>query len=145
MARRIKSYNYSYRVALRFLKEHPKTELAVVYMWTIANLDSKHNFSKEGVRRAWNDFKKPKVFEANWTSPIFNNKSMGKLYEKGLGYTGIKIAGAKPQSIIVDESPDQLNQNIFDKMTKRLLDEKKVEDHIHDAMIYGTSFMKTKL
>ena len=51
---------------MRFLKEKPKTELAVVYLWTIANLNPKHNFSKEGTRRAWNDFRKPKCYEEGW-------------------------------------------------------------------------------
>ena len=133
MARRIKPYNYSYRVALRFLKKHPKTELAVVYMWTIANLDSKHNFSKEGVRRAWNDFKKPKRYpKPNWSIP-WGIPTFSSQYNR------------RPDLIIVDDLADQVDQTIFDKVIKRLLDEKKVEDHIYDAMIYGTSFMKIKL
>jgi len=121
MARRIKPYNYSYRVATRFLKDHPKAELGVVYVWTIAHLNSKHNFSKEGVRRAWNDFKKLKSHAANWgmdmraswprpTSQVFDDKLMDKLVKEAYGLTGPKI-----------------------------------EDHIYDAMIYGISFMKIKL
>jgi len=57
MGRRIKPYNYSYRVAHRFLVENPKVELAMVYLYTIAHLNPKYNFSKEGARNAWNDYK----------------------------------------------------------------------------------------
>ena len=95
MARRIKPYNYSYRVATRFLKDHPKAELSVVYLWTIAHLDPKHNFSKEGTRQAWNDFKKLKSHAANWGMDM-------------------RASWAKH-----DDFMDQISQGIWDRVTKR--------------------------
>ena len=61
MARNIKPYNYSYRIAKRFLKENPKAEFTYTVIYTIAHLPKKYNYSKEGVKRAWDDHQKSSV------------------------------------------------------------------------------------
>lgn len=57
MTKRIRPYNYSYRCAYRILKETPTITLAFLVIRVINELNPKYNYSKEGVRRAWDDFR----------------------------------------------------------------------------------------
>ena len=79
MARNIKPYNYSYRIAKRCLTENPKVEFTYVVIYTIKHLPEKHNYSKEGVKRAWNDYQKLRLknpfFDGiTFTSPLWPNR-----------------------------------------------------------------------
>ena len=59
MTKRIKSYNHSYKVANRLLKDDPEISLAYLVICVMQQLPPQHNYSKEGVRWCWQDFHKP--------------------------------------------------------------------------------------
>ena len=87
MTKRIRPYNYSYKYAYRILKETPATTLAFLVIRVINELNPEHNYSKEGVRRAWDDFRamydKPsrQVSDA-WSWPTIGCTDMLKIVEK---------------------------------------------------------------
>ena len=98
MARNIKPYNYSYRVAKQFLKENPKAEFTYTVIYTIAHLPKKYNYSKEGVKRAWDDYQKSSV--ENPFGPPINFKTTN--WPRG-------FRGKSHTMMILDDAVDSIN------------------------------------
>jgi hypothetical protein len=72
MTKRIKMYNHTYKLTKRLLTEDPKISLVYLVICVINQLSPKYNYSKEGLRWAWQDFHKPTNLNLEWFDDFKN-------------------------------------------------------------------------